>query len=478
MGLVENISNLIKIVGSKGLNGSLKQLSDVIKDGKNRDEAITLMGWSESYYQNTSNELRERLFRKVYDLPTKDLNRSRKAFIQSHKDYILFKILSVFRANELSSFLCQRGLRRSTKFELSLLKHEFATELMRDAAKKGDSKEFEYYKNISQSSLKDHQNEFLANCEFNKISVIHSTNLIVEKDIVSQINESLQSLHEAKEQTNTYRFSLLYYYILALQKEFEKDFDSLLTICQDAINLFESKPFETPSASKSLFYLKQIFVYTNKNEYEKSIELCNKVMEVEFKSSRNYAIALQYKVFVSFRANKFDEIIGMLQQDKNWNDYVNQVWKVIIAYIYLLIHYNQIQKPDNLPQFKLRKFLNETPLLNKDKLGFNISVQILQIMFLVNMKRKGRDEFADKAESISQYIRKYLHGRDDLKRTRIFMKILLELPKCSYRKAPFAVKTKHLRKDLEKTKSDIDSQVKELEIIPYEDLVSMVDGVL
>lgn len=267
---------------------------------------------------------------------------------------------------------------------------------------------------------------------------------------------------------------ILFAYLKVFEKEIENDNTGLLEVCDQALYFFEQKDFETPAATKSLFFLKKIMVYTNRNENKKALENIDKVMNIEYPQNHNYSIALQYKVLIALRENNSQLTTNIIVSIQNKKGYLGEAWKILEAYIHLFIAYGEIEMLPDLPKFRLSKFLNETPILKRDKMGFNSSLLILQFMFLLQEGDKGRDKLVDRIESLNGYLRTHLRGRNDLQRTRIFIQLLLKLPKNSYRHGVVAHQTKSLLKSLKNAASDVGGQIEELEIVPYERLWDMV----
>ena len=96
------------------------------------------------------------------------------------------------------------------------------------------------------------------------------------------------------------------------------------------------------------------------------------------------------------------------------------------AYLYYLRESNLILPEEDekamISRFRMARFLNETPLYNKDRRGLNIPILIFQILFLILTKRY--DETIDRIEAIEKYTTRYLK-KDDNFRSNCFVKMLL-----------------------------------------------------
>jgi hypothetical protein len=150
-------------------------------------------------------------------------------------------------------------------------------------------------------------------------------------------------------------------------------------------------------------------------------------------------------------------------------------WKIFETYLHYFIAINEI-KPDLQSQrrfgtFRPGKFLNEVPVYSKDKRGSNITILVLQVLFLI--KERKYEEVSDKLESLKYYSHRYLR-KDETYRSNVFIHMLMQLPKGHFNKK--AVE-RHADKYILKLKGmplELSSQSVELEIVPYEKLWKFV----
>lgn len=148
-------------------------------------------------------------------------------------------------------------------------------------------------------------------------------------------------------------------------------------------------------------------------------------------------------------------------------------WRIYEGYTFFFISNKQI-KPDHnnpLKKFRITKFVNELPIYAKDKRGVNISIILIQILFLLEQKRFG--DIIDRMESLKTYVHRYLR-QDDTFRSNCFIKMLLTLPECSFhKKAVIRKSEKNFQKLIEKP-LNMANQIAEIEIVPYEMLWEFV----
>lgn len=111
------------------------------------------------------------------------------------------------------------------------------------------------------------------------------------------------------------------------------------------------------------------------------------------------------------------------------------------------------------------------PIYRQDKRGANISILILQILFLLHQKKY--NAIIDRAESLRQYTYRYLR-RDDTFRSHCFIRMLLTLPECSFNKTAVLRKADKYWQQLQAMPLNVAKQSAEIEIVPYETLWEFV----
>jgi hypothetical protein len=123
-------------------------------------------------------------------------------------------------------------------------------------------------------------------------------------------------------------------------------------------------------------------------------------------------------------------------------------------------------------QFRVGRFLNETPIFSQDKRGVNVSILLLQILFLVAKQDFGA--VYEKMDAVEQYARRHLYRKESL-RSFYFIKALLELPKGGFHRVAVERKAaKYLDKMFAYPLEDAGSSNFVTEIIPYEVLWAQI----
>ncbi len=155
--------------------------------------------------------------------------------------------------------------------------------------------------------------------------------------------------------------------------------------------------------------------------------------------------------------------------------YFEEQWKIREAYLHFLIRVDKVilspEEKKSLKPFSLSKFLNSMPFHSKDKSGQNITLIVLQILFLLTDNKYG--QIIDRIDALNQYTYRYLRN-DETFRSNCFIKMLILMTKADFHPVRTQSYTEDLRKKLEKVSLITDEKSTQVEIIPYDYLWQLI----
>lgn len=154
---------------------------------------------------------------------------------------------------------------------------------------------------------------------------------------------------------------------------------------------------------------------------------------------------------------------------KSLSNYYIELFNNTLGYLHLLVESgmagNSKELLKKLPEFKLGKFLNTTPLFSKDKRGINVSILLMHIAFL--LQRKDYNAIIDRTDSLNQYAYRYLR-RDDSFRSNCMIKMVIQMTKADFHPVRTERYTADLRRQLSTVNLAGSGENIEIEIIPFE----------
>src|SRR5690606_26274487 len=121
----------------------------------------------------------------------------------------------------------------------------------------------------------------------------------------------------------------------------------------------------------------------------------------------NWYFVLELHLMLAFHTNKFQKAYEVLRTAlqhpgyKKLPESVREQWAIYKAYVQYFISIGKInnQGKEQVQSFRIGKFLNEVPTFSKDKRGVNISIIIIQILFLLYKREFG--QVIDRVEALN-----------------------------------------------------------------------------
>ena len=341
-----------------------------------------------------------------------------------------------------------------------------------------DYKKMEYYLNKNKEiiSILDAENFVKeSNTIISNFYVSNKGSISSEK--LAMIESRVLKMNELKSKFNTYfivnytnDLSFFYY-------QTTKNYDKALETAFSSLKEIES------NNDKFSFYqtYRNIgLAYLFLNKYQDSVIWLNKALQYPTENSRYWLFltSLLYINYVHLQDyRKLFEISILALSNKNLakDPYFHEQWVIREAFLHFLISAGKIELSEedqnSLKPFSVSRFLNSVPFHTKDKSGQNITIIIIQILFLLIEKK--HDKIIDKIDTLTQYTYRYIKN-DDTFRSNCFIKMLLKMASASFHPVRTKAHTAELYKKLVKSSLVTDEKSSQVEIIPYDYLWEIV----
>jgi hypothetical protein len=134
-------------------------------------------------------------------------------------------------------------------------------------------------------------------------------------------------------------------------------------------------------------------------------------------------------------------------------------WRIFEAMLNYLLPDGKMRK------FNIHKFLNEVPLLSRDKAGFNLSIIIAQFCLLI--KRGEFDKAMDKYDSLKSYASRYIKPSEN-PRSYYFIKLLMLLIKSDFDTIKSSKSGERLLMKLKQSSVSGRQALDTMEVAPYD----------
>lgn len=431
-----------------------------------------------SNYRNLKARLKSRLINTLFFLDAKKSNYSdrQKAYYNCYKEWAAAKILLGRNARTACIELCHKILTYAEKYEFTELRLDiYRTLRLHYGAREGDLKKFEYYKeaydtceqlNVTENKMEELYTELIINYVNNKSAQ--------EVDQARAI-QVLSAVEELEQNSNSYKVHLYGSLIKLIIYSSKNEYQKTLDVCSAYIKIFEAKAY-TAKTPLQVFYYQQLVCYTHLRAFEKGKAAAENCLSFLDEGAFNWFKYYELYFTLSMYTKQYQDaykIFNIVTRHKRFGflpEHIKEFWNINRAYLHYLVDLEKVEierEDKQFTKFKLGRFLNETPIYSKDKRGMNISILIIQTLFLV--LQKNYNAAIDSIEAIEKYRYRYLNRKDTI-RSYYFIKMLLAIPMASFHKAAVIRKANPYFKKLQQFSIDLSERSHDVEIIPFEDL--------
>ncbi|MEM9819914.1 MAG: hypothetical protein AAF985_02535, partial [Bacteroidota bacterium] len=262
----------------------------------------------------------------------------------------------------------------------------------------------------------------------------------------------------------------VFLYIIFIARHYAfYDYAKVVKVCYEANSFFKSSQY--PNRRYNFFY-RVVPALLALNRYDEARDNITMAIELSTRGTANWSLCNYYHLVLCFHEQKYQEAYHFYQAVKKDNKTMyrslGEAWLILKAYLSFFYKTGHIES-EQQEYFKLSKFLNELPIASQDKAGNNINIMIVQILHMV-VNRKGK--LIDAVEAFEKYVRRYLKSKN-LFRAKIFITMLLRIPRYRFHKAAVLRHSSKLHQQLVGTPSRMGQNL-EIEIVPYEVLWEVV----
>ncbi len=475
----------LNIIGTEGESGTkVQQLYDAILEGEivNDKEGAQRFfpdgAHREKYFVKLKRTLKTRLLNTLFfiDVDKPQFTDYQKANQVCYRNLFIVKMLISFGQRSLGINIATKTFKKAIYFDFTeialLLSKELRLYYSTITGEKDKAKQFKEHVNkflqIYAAELKadEFYAELMVNYVFSKAN---------KPELIEKAKAYCKELDDYFGKVDSFRFRFMYYLTFVLTYEIQTDYRNTLTVCEKALDYFNSKKHFGVKNVLFSFYFKKIFCHIQLLQYDLARDSILKCLDLAEKGSFNWYVALEQYFLLSLRSHDYEkayEIYYAVMTMPNFHAQHQQIterWKINEAFLHFLILKEKVSPTKEISKnkFRINKFLNEVPKHGQDKRGANINILVLQILFLLEKERYG--DIFERIEPLRMYSSRHLR-KDDTFRGNCFIKMLMQLPAGRFHKEAVKRKAAPYLKKLQSVPLDVAKQTAELEIIPYEEL--------
>ncbi len=470
----------------EGNCSNIQELYQGIADGVFQDEEEAMRHFYDSgdrrkYFNRLKRQLKGRLINTLFiiDANQPRYNDIRRAYYLCHKDASAVKILLARGARQAAIKLAEKTLKRAQRFEFTDILLSLSKDLRAHYGSiLGDKARFTQYNKMVHFYSEVFMAELKAEEYYTELAMTFTLSRASKAEFSEQAAAYAEELEEVIQKYHSYRLHLFAFTVMALRYELANDQENTIATCQRAMDYFEHKKHLASRQAMFTFSFRMLSAYILLRRLEEGEKVAERCLELVDEGLFNWYRVVEYQFILYLHSEQYQKAykvyrlaVGHESFSKQYQS-IQETWYIYEAYINYFISIGIIEGAGGQAggKFRVSKFLNEVPTYSKDKRGRNISILILQVLFLLQQKQYGK--IIDRMESLRTYTHRYLR-RDDTFRSNCFIKMLMKLPAANFHKVATARKAKKYWDKL-KSVSIAHNQSAELEAVPYERLWKFV----
>ena len=416
----------------------------------------------------------------VIDPTHKTMSPIEKAYFRCCRIWTISNILNSFGAVKTSIDILKKGIPDAEKFEfIDYCMLYYNSLAIYSALNLQNKNKFEQFRRLYNKNKLIFENENNALHIFCSLSSRYQNLRSLESNH-EFMDESIRELEKIQVEKESVKFIRYYYRSFCLIHLARQQYDEVIALCKKAITKIDQKPFRLTNTRYG-YDIMLLRCHIQLRQFQKGEEIVNYYKDLFPRNSLNW-FSLRYYYFILAAHSKNYNICLPTINDILDNKEMNRVASILAenftvfnAFTHFLLKVDNIDLSNenitsNRP-FRLGRFLNEVPHFSKDKRGLNISILILQVLFLLHDHKYSK--IIDRTDALNQYCYRYLR-KDETFRSNCFIKMLIKMVEADFNRIRTERYVETLWKKLQSVPINVAEQGIEVEIIPYEDLWPMV----
>ncbi|MCB0654318.1 MAG: hypothetical protein KDC85_23765 [Saprospiraceae bacterium] len=457
-------------------------LEGVFKSEEEAAKALYRKPIQNPAYQKFKKEFKKKLVNYLFflNLENQRISDRQKAYYSCQKDFAAIKILLGQNAWKAAVDLCFKVLKKARKFEFTDLAVEVTRTLrLYYSTREGNLKKYEKYNAEYHHYKKVLRIEEFAEELYTDLVVRYVKNKSKEQEAQEKAANYYKKLKKFLTGCDSYWCQLCGYLIELASYSNTKNYERILEVCDRAIAFFEAKDYQA-NVALQIFYYQKIVIKTQQKDYKSGKLTAEKGLTLVDEGSSNWFLYQERFFLLSMHTGNYAMAFKIYHEVVRHKRYKFQpapnreFWNIYEAFLYFLFLIGKLtgeKEKAVFEKFRFGKFLNNTPIFLNDKRGMNIPILIAQTIILI--AREALEEAGDKIASLQRYTSRYL-TQNLAFRSNCFIKMLVQIPISDFHHVAVERKALKYVEKLNTVPLEVSEEAREVEIIPYEDLWSII----
>ncbi len=455
-------------------------LTDSFKSDAQAAEAIYGSPVIDKRFRMLKGRLMRRMLDDLYffDQGQRNFSAYFKASFRCSKNYIGARILLLYGARRAATKLLQAVCADAEKFRLYETLMLCYQSLRSNYSFSADIKKFEYYNRKFHEAKREFDAESYSNECLEMLYALMGKTGARKDDIaemaeryVAEIQKMAANLNGYNLHFNLYRLKIIAHHQRGRYLKAIYECDNAMAYC------YTNRPFlqKLRLAEMAMSKMECCLYLRNYNMAEENVVICQKYF---MEGTNNWMVFQEVYFLTCLHTGHYDKALEAYQAVTSFAGFSKlpearlEKWRIFNAYMHLLKNSGYIKNVVEHDRLNLPKFLNELPIFSKDKLGFNLSILIVQFTYL--LMKGDFDKVAEKIEMLQSYRSRYLAKNKIYFRSNIFLKMLFFYLKYHDNRKTLLWRTEKLRTELKQHKESAFRSTENQEVVPYEVLWEML----
>lgn len=424
-------------------------------------------------YTTLKGNLKRRLLNSLFHLNLRraGFSEAGQAAYFVKKRAFLVHTLVTLGARSAAMRLAERNLEISTKFQFIDVAYEMALLLRTNAALYVRPAAYERYDTLVKHFLRLLTEEQIAWEYFDRVNMTLNRFTGGRRRFAETFATYESKLDALLHPESSFTFRLNFYRVKGATLGVSGKHLERIQWMDDACEYLRSVPHLAQRLRFGEFKMQQLDSYLRIGSMQKAEAVateCLDIFQVHTGGRQNFSLQ-EYRFLIYANTLRFDEATAIYFEVTGHFDFQSQPevmlerWKIYEYYL----HFALIRDGKKSPfqhRFRIDTLLAQTPASGQDKIGMNIALRILQILYLLEDRRLS--EIFDRMESLQQYRARYLVAKVT-RASSLFLKLMKIMENNSFAFERSKRQGMRYYMQLKTETFDVVDSEQELQILPY-----------
>jgi hypothetical protein len=424
-------------------------------------------------YTTLKGNLKRRLLNSLFHLNLKRVGFSESAqagYYLKKRSFIVHTLVTL-GARSAAMRIAERCLEIATKYNVTDIAYEMALLLRTNAGLYVRQAAYERYDKLVKRFLEMLVAEQIAWEYFDRVNMTSNRFTGGLRRFADEFQEYVARLEKVKSQYSSFSFLLNYYRVKGVALGAAGAHAERIDVMEEAVRYLQSVPHLAQRVRFGEFKMQQVDSYLRIGRLQDAERIANESLDI-FSIQRgvrqNFSLQ-EFRLLIFTNTLRFEEALALYFEVTGHFDFqtmadiVLERWRIYEYYLHYATQRTGAKSPFH-HRFNIDSLLALTPAAGRDKVGMNVALRILQILYLLEDGKFA--EIFDRMESLMQYRARYLVAKVT-RASSLFLKLLKIMENNSFAYERTKRQGARYYHQLKTETFDVVDSEQELQVLPY-----------